>query len=153
MKELLSAFLLVSLLLIAAPSARGAVLELRDGSVVSGDILSLQGGVYTVKTASLGTVRVNQDNVKSVRYSDASSTPGHQKQIESLQRDIALDPAMMEKIMALQSDPQIQKALSDPEIVSALTRGDINTLMQNPEFMKLMNHPALKSMTQEILGQ
>ena len=141
------------LILCYATNVAGAVLELRDGSVVSGDIVSMQDGVYTVETASLGAVKVSAEDVKTVRYANSGPPQDHQEQIESLQRGIILNPAMMDQVMALQSDAQIQKVLSDPEIVSALTRGDLNALMQNPEFMKLMNHPALKSMTQEILGQ
>jgi len=46
--------------------AAAVQIALEDGSVVSGDVVSLENGVYTVRTGSLGTVRIPSSQIRSI---------------------------------------------------------------------------------------
>ena len=53
--------ILVSLALAATTMVNAAEtreIELTDGTVITGDIVSLSGGIYTVRSVTLGTLRI-----------------------------------------------------------------------------------------------
>ena len=72
-------------LLIVCGSASAATLTLNDGSVIQGDITTLQNDVYTIETDSLGTVPVRKQEVRSIDHSDDSrqSSPARLRSSES----------------------------------------------------------------------
>jgi hypothetical protein len=41
--------------------------ELNDGTVITGEIVSLNNGVYTIKSESLGTTKLSESKVRSIR--------------------------------------------------------------------------------------
>ena len=83
-------FLLVFLALFASASLVNAAevreIELTDGSVITGEIVSLSGGVYTIRSAAIGTVQVEESKVRTIRVKGSSSTTGDNSgQLKSLQ--------------------------------------------------------------------
>ena len=42
-------------------------IELTDGSIIRGEIVSFINGVYTVKSGSVGTVRIDESDVQLIR--------------------------------------------------------------------------------------
>jgi len=133
-------------------------IELRDGSRIEGEIESIENGVYTVLSPSLGTVRVAQSNIVRILFngevSNAAGSSGKltahddalAPDIQQLQTRLAQDPAAMQSIMSLQSDPQIQAILSDPGIMKAIQEGDFTSLLVNPKIQALESNENLKQL-------
>lgn len=164
--------LLVTALSLGAPVALAeqATILLNDGSQILGEVVSLKGGSYRVKTSSLGEVDLKQGDVKLIRYgnkakpvaptaaaptvSKSASTGTNNPQLTSMfqgvQQRISSDPAMMQKIQSMAQDPALQAIINDPQIQSALQSGDFASLMANPKIHQLMNHSTVKQITQQI---
>ena len=136
-------------------------IELKDGSRIQGEIQSIENGVYTVISPSIGTVRVAQSNIVRILYSGEGSnvagSPGKSParddalapDIQQLQTRLAQDPAAMQSIMSLQSDPQIQAVLSDPAIVKAIQDGDYISLLGNAKIQALESNEHVKQLLQQ----
>jgi hypothetical protein len=125
-------------------------IELTDGSVITGEVVSLSGGVYTVRSAALGTLRIEASKIRVIRLR-GSAAPGEAGvQVKSLEDKMLGDSEIMDLIHALQSDPDLQKILQDPEIMKAVQTFDIDTLMRNPEFMKLLNKQSVQDINKKL---
>ncbi len=126
-------------------------IELIDGSVITGEVVSLSGGVYTIRSAALGTIRVEESKVRTIRTKGSSGTTGETGgQLKSLQEKMMSDGQVMNTIQSLQNDPDFQRILEDPEIMKAVQAGDINALMANPHFMELLNKPAVQEIGKRV---
>ena len=73
MKMLIQACFAAALFGYACGTLAAPTIELKDGSRIQGDIQSLENGVYTVLSPSIGTVHVAQSNIVSIVYSAAAS--------------------------------------------------------------------------------
>lgn len=130
---------------------------LQDGSQLTGEVLSLNGGTYQIRTASMGVLAVPQNTVLSIGGSgtSAGATTDYSAaaaELQGLQQSIASNPAIMQTIQSLQSDPQFQAILQDPEIMQAVQSGNFGALSQNPKIQQLMNHSAVQGIARQ-LGQ
>jgi hypothetical protein len=143
----------VSLPLFAADSR---LVELYDGSTISGRIVSLHNGIYTIESNSLGRLRLDAAKIRAIRAPEHSGgerggmTGG--MELETLQNRMVGNPTVMAQIMALQSDPQIRQLLADPEILRAVQSGDLDTLSQNPKFLELLQNSRIRAIQGEMLG-
>jgi len=126
----------------AAPANAGQRIELLDGSILQGEILSFNGKVYSVQTENLGTVKIEKSKVRSIRME--SSNPGSRQAAQDLRGRMMTNPAILGMIMELQNDPDVQDVLNDPDIVSASEAGDFSKLLSNPKFMKLLENPKIQ---------
>ena len=161
MKVFLEACLAAALLGLACDAAASPTIELKDGSRIEGEIQSVDNGVYTVLSPSLGTVHVAQSNIVRIVYGGdvpkAADSSGKSStrddaltgDIHQLQTRLAQDPATMQSIMSLQSDPQIQAVLSDPAIVKAIQDGDYMSLLGNAKIQALESDEHLKQLLQQ----
>ncbi|MGH8041906.1 MAG: hypothetical protein ACREPN_07680 [Rudaea sp.] len=161
MKMLLKACLATALLGLASGVLASPTIVLKDGSRIEGEIQSIQNGVYTVLSPSIGTVHVAQSNIVRIVYSgnvsNAAGSSGKSSarddalthNIQQLQTRLAQDPAAVQSIMSLQSDPQIQAILSDPAIVKAIQEGDYMSLLGNAKIQALENNEHLKQLVQQ----
>lgn len=128
-------------------------IQLTDGSVITGEIILYSNGVYTIKTDSLGALKINNARVRSI--TSTSSQPGtaagggnsslynpkYDPQVKSVQQQMLDDPALLQLITALQADPEFSKTLQDPEILQAIISGDTDRLASNPKIRQLLNNP------------
>ncbi len=146
--------LLLSLLFATLPASAGPVFELKDGTRVRGEIVTLDDGVYTVRSETLGRVEIRQQDIDRIDYGKApkgaSLEVESSAQIQSLQRDLAADGEIFALIQQLQADPQLQQILADPEIMRAVAAGDLNALIDNPKFMKLLENPNIRAITSKV---
>ena len=147
--------LMIAALSVVYGLASAATLTLNDGSVIQGEIETLQNDVYTVETDSLGTVRVRKQDVRSIDHSDDSprssparsrtnGSPPDQADLQAMQSRMMQNPNLFSMIEALQSDPEVQAVLSDPEIMSAVASGDFQTLMSHPKIIELTKNAQMR---------
>jgi hypothetical protein len=149
-------FLIFSVTSVHAATPR---FELKDGSVVTGTISEFKNGIYTVKSASLGIVQLDQKEIRTIVYggqSQSQSASGDvgisQAQIQAIQTSMAQDAGMMSLIQALQNDPDIQAILADPEITRAVAAGDFTALLNNKKIIELMEDPKIKAIVRKTDG-
>ena len=163
MKMMLKACLAVALLGLAVGVLAAPTIELKDGSRIQGEILGVDNGVYTVRSPSIGTVHVAQSNIARIVYDGDSANgarvPGKSsarddgsltRDIQQLQTRLTQDPAAMQSIMSLQSDPQIQAILNDPAIVKAIQDGDYMSLLGNAKIQALESNEHLQQLLQQV---
>jgi len=146
--------ILVSLALAAAATVVNAAetreIELTDGSVITGEVVSLSEGIYTVRSSTLGTLRIEASKIRVIRLQGSAAPRDAGGQVKSLEDKMLGDSEIMDTIRALQNDPDLQKILQDPEIMNAVQTGDIAALMRNPEFMKLLNKQAVQDINKKL---
>lgn len=146
------AVILIILALSAATMVNAAEtreIELTDGSVITGEVVSLSGGIYTVRSAALGTLRIEASSIRVIRLRGAAPS-NYGCQAKSFEDRMLGDSEIMDLIHALQNDPDLQKILQDPEIMKAVQAFDIDTLMRNPEFMKLLNKQSVQDINKKL---
>jgi hypothetical protein len=161
MKMSMKACFAAALFGFAAGALASPTIELKDGSRITGEIQGLEKGVYTIVSPSIGTVRVAQSNIARIVYSGdvskaavASDKPAAHDdamthEFQQLQSSLAQDPATVQSIMSLQSDPQIQAVLNDPVIMKAIQEGDFTSLLGNPKIQALENNEHVKQLVQQ----
>lgn len=149
---------LIMVMLLMLPLSGGLLageikeIELTDGSVITGEVLSLASGVYTIRTGSLGTLKIEDTKVRSIRQPGTlSSRPsGSNSETRSLQDKMMSDKDVMTMILSLKDDPQFTKILEDPEIMNAINSGDTAALMANPKFLQLLHNPTVREIQQKV---
>lgn len=134
-------------------------IQLTDGSMISGEIISFREGVYTLQSDSLGTIKIDESQIKLIRMDSHGTAPWQpantsndsvDNTIQTLQKSMTQNPQIMEMIQTLQNDPEIQSLIQDKDIMEAVTAGDINTLMSDPEFIKIFENPSIQQIQKEV---
>jgi len=158
MNMFLEACLAAALLGLAADIKAAPRIELKDGSRIEGDIQGMESGVYTVVSPSIGTVHIAQSNIAQIVYGGDALHPADSSgksashvdalagEVEQLKARLAQDPAAMQSITSLQSDPQIQALLSDPAIMKAIEEGDYTSLLGNTKIQALETNEHVKQL-------
>ena len=123
-------------------------IELKDGTVIYGEIVSFSGGVFTLRPKGLGTVKIEESKIRVIR--SGTREGGKQGQIQQLQKRMMSDKEVVEMILSLQNDPDVQKILQDPEIMKAVNSGDMDALLSNPKFMKLLENPTIHEIREKV---
>ena len=149
------AFLLSLLLLIlgAIPTLAGPTqrIELHDGSVIQGEVLSFDGSVYTIRTASLGTITVPASRVHTIHMEGSGSSLTEKHEYRDLQQGILGSPDTLNMILGLQDDPDVQAVLQDAELMKAVQAGDLERLLANPKFLRLLENPRVQDIGKRVL--
>lgn len=150
-------FLLTAVLFLSRAEAGAGEqrrIELVDGSILSGEVLSYADGVYTLHTDALGTVTVEDSRVRTIGScadpAPASSSPD--AQVRSLQERMESDPGIMGIIDSLKDDPAFRQILDDPALLKAVESGDLASLMASPKFLQLLQNSKVQEI-QEKLGE
>lgn len=151
----LSLILILFTSAVTANAGEAREIELIDGIIITGEVLSLVGGICTIKSDSLGTIKLDDSKIRAIRAKsaghgarkDAVSVSG--EEVRSLQEKMMSDKENMILIQSLQNDSEFQRILEDPDVTKAVNSGDIAALMANARFMKLLNNSTLR----EIQGK
>lgn len=155
--------------LVGTPAAAAeSRIELRDGSVISGELVSVGDGSYRVRSGALGEVSIPESQVLAIRpagapatlasapasapASAAAGTAPTGLDIGSIRQQILGQPETMEAIGRLQDDPQIKALLSDPELVRRIMSGDIEAIRSDPRFQQLLDNPSIRAIVSRFLG-
>jgi len=136
-----------------------STIELNDGSIISGEVVSFDGSTWIIKSGSMGSLKIEAAKVVSIRSQTVGSAApakgastgnqGNTADIQAMQQSIMANGQLMTMIMNLQDDPEVQAILQDPEIMQAVNAGDMNALMANPKFRRLMENTKVKEITRE----
>ena len=140
-------------LLCLSLAARAEVIELRDGTRLTGRIGAVDDSTYTIISPSMGEIRVDRGEVVRIEQdSTATGLSASDSSLQSMQATIAANPAMMQAVMALSQDPEVQAILAEPEIMQAINRGDMQAVMNNARVRRLMENPQVQSLSREVQG-
>jgi len=142
-------------------SGQESRIELKDGSVINAEIVSLYNGVYTFRGASLGAFSIDASKIRKIEsLNPPASTQDQESQslsdadvkskIADLKMRISADQDVNKMIVDLSDDPQMQEILKDPAIVEAINSGDIKKLMSNDKFMGLVNNPKIREIGDKL---
>jgi hypothetical protein len=128
-----------------------ATLVLKDGAIIHGEIEILQDDVYTVRTETLGTVRVRKQDVRTIDHSGESTAESFPEsaELQAMQLRMTENPNLFSMIQALQSDPDVQAVLADPEIISAIASGNYAVLMKHPKIIALTDNAKMREIIDE----
>ncbi|MBP5469940.1 MAG: hypothetical protein J6Z11_11935, partial [Candidatus Riflebacteria bacterium] len=133
-------------------------------------------GVYTIRTDTMGDIKVNSDNVVEISSNTApknqsninilegnergsknnySKNNNSQNDYSAQQKDanakvqsMMMNEDFMDNLMQLNETSEMQSILNDPEVMEAIQNGDYDFLMNNSKMNDLMNSSGI----QEILG-
>lgn len=149
-------FLLISSAAFAGPIKE---IQLSDGSVIKGEIVSFADGVYHIKSDALGTFYLDDARVRSITtlveippkemaniassetvYSNGINLEG---QTGAVAGQILSDPETWRLIQKLQSDPSMLQILEDQELMRAIDQQDFSRLMSDPKFQELLRNETL----------
>jgi|TARA_Y100000310_G_scaffold343685_1_gene452475 hypothetical protein len=136
-------------------------IQLQDGSSLKGEVISLQNGVYTIRTLSLGLITLDAARVISINPGHTGSggtgasvitgTPAvGAAELDAVKQLMVSNGDIMATILELHNDPQLQKVLSDPEIMRAVQNLDIEALANNRKFTQLLNNPKIKQIQRQV---
>jgi len=149
----LSPSLLLGLAVFAGVAAAGnepVRIELEDGSVVSGELVSLHVDLAIVRSPSLGRVEVPADKIRTLTYSKAPSEPGERTAITD---DVARsrgEAAAASGLESLRSDPLMQAIVSDADLMKRIHSGDLDSLIGDPRLRALSSHQAVRAMMDSL---
>jgi len=147
---------------LCAPAAAAQLRQLKlvDGSVISGEIVSVHDGTYTVTSPSLGTITVKDSEIRSIDtqgnspdQADAVLNPPSatsDPRVEAVQRRILGDDALMGVITELEDDPEMHDIVSDPAIMEAVQADDLTALERNPKVQRLMDNPKMQEIRKKL---
>ncbi len=125
------------------------MIELNDGSLLYGEIISLKDGVYTVNTMSLGPVKIEESKIRVIRFK--SDDQAAKEQIQTMQKLMLSDKEIINMIASLKNDPDVQNILKDPALMKAINSGDLETLISNPKFLKLLANPKILDIKKKVM--
>ena len=154
-QTLCSIFLLLCMTLpVAVHAGELQEIVLIDGSIIVGELVSLTNGIYTIKTATLGDLKVEDARVETIRNKsgrmERSEKASVQQEIIAIQQKMIADESIIQLILALQNDPDFQDILQDESIMKAISSGDFNALMTNPKIVKLMNNSSVQEIKRKV---
>jgi hypothetical protein len=154
MKSRFAWVLLIGLGLVGTAAGEASRIELRDGSIISGEVVGFADGRYLVQSPALGRVTIDQSQIRSLQPGGTAGgdAGGYGAQITDLQQQILGDVEIMAMITSLQSDPRVQAALADPEFMHLVASGNLGALQSNPRFKALMNSPGLRTLQERMTG-
>lgn len=161
MMKIKSLFIFFILIFLSSGVYAGEFSEigLIDGSTIYGEILSFNDGSYTVKSSSLGTIKVAESDIREIRVQSANTknreyaSPGNSSispEVQALQTYMQNNQEIMAIIFSLQNDPDFQEIMSDPGILNAVNSGDIAALISNPKFMSLLNNHKIQEIQKKL---
>ena len=143
--------------------ADNKIIRLNDGSEIQADVVSLVGGIYTVRSRSLGILKLRASEIISIQdvnvgpqVPDAGSAQPEaglgagSAAVEQLTARMMSDTSILTTILSLQNDPDMQAILNDPEIMRAVRSFDLDALSNNPKIKRLMNSVKIREIQKRI---
>ena len=154
----------------SAGAGQQATLELSDGSVIHGEILSMDGSVYRVKTSVLDTVTIDSSKIKSISFGNPA--PGAGARVENSGRPTAVNRAgepqgavSPNRNASETSAPVDTAKAGEPDPISSLVKDQVKaiqksmlsnegmldtlaTLSEDPDVKAVLNDPEVMKAVQ-----
>ncbi len=161
MKKIIIFCLLFCALNAAAYCGQLSKIELTDGSVINGEVVSYVNGVYTINTAAFGEIKVGAGGVSKIESANyalpdtaissvVQTNNPTQAQVSAYGQTLMKNPENTAILTGLASDPQIQEMVSDPQLQDAAKTGDIQALLKNPKFLDIANSPKVQEAIKKL---
>ena len=161
MRKLIFFFVFILGLASMAYGGQKHTVELTDGSRIEGEVISLENGRYTLRTAHLGEIKVEASKVRKIETSHESAGPqGNLPEIpdaatiktemDKMQSTMMQNPEIMKTIAECLTDPGFQEMLKDPAINGAIQSQDIKTLLSNEKFSNALKHPKIQEIKRQL---
>lgn len=127
-------------------------IQLKDGSIITGEVRSFDGETYVIDSNTLGRLSVNSAKIQAIRSPGEIQAPPvfASSDLLNMQQQLLNDGEILDMIKALQDDPQIQAILNDPRLLQAISSGDAQFLMNNEQFQALVNHPKIQAISRKV---
>jgi len=136
-------------------------IELTDGSIINGEIISYSDGNYIINTAAFGKITVDGKKVSKVEsfnyaLTETSVTPIVQtndltsSQVSAYGQKLLNDPENAAIFKGLTNNVALQEIVRDAEIQNAAQAGDLQALLSNPKFMNIVNSPEVQEAAKKI---
>lgn len=140
-------------------------IALKDGSVIKGELVSFENGIYTVQTENLGRLQLPEANVVSIAEQTAlnpnstnspttNAAPDFSNKVTAMQTQIMNDPQAMQTVQAMAEDPEIAAMISDPDFVKQLTtavsNNNVESVAGDPKIQQLMSNPKMQALIQQL---
>ena len=133
------------------------IIELHDGSRITGEVLSFESGVYTIRSDTLGRLHIPDESIRAIRSDHPNAAPAASAlvplpspstgtQLADIQSRILADPNILTIVMSLQNDPQLLSILNDPVVMRAIAAGDLGSLQSNPKILELEGHQTIQQL-------
>jgi hypothetical protein len=150
MKNLLFVWMLFSVLILARESRAGETraIELKDGSMVTGEVVSLTNGKYTIRSGNLGTIEIEESKVRTIRTvaaAPASTTTGAAPVSTTGAAPVSTTgaaPASTTGAAPASTTGDI-KTLTDRMMNDKDIMEKIQSLQNDPDFLKLLEDPGV----------
>ena len=135
--------------------AENIALKLNDGSIVKGELISFVEGTYTLKSASLGLLKIESERVGAIESSvnpasyggEVSNKHGNLSDIVSI---LTQDKDIMAMIMSLQNSPDMEAILNDAEVMQAIQTMNFEALEDHPKIKKLMQNSQIRAIQEKV---
>ena len=135
--------------------AENIALKLNDGSIVKGELISFVEGTYTLKSASLGLLKIESERVGAIESSvnpasyggEVSNKHGNLSDIVSI---LTQDKDIMAMIMSLQNSPDMEAILNDAEVMQAIQAMNFKALEDHPKIKKLMQNSQIRAIQERV---
>ena len=161
MKKTFVCFVFILGLTVTGYCGQSSRIELNDGSVIEGEVISLDNGTYTLNSGSLGKIKIEASKIKRIETKSQNPTSVNnlpllinpdlvKSGVDQVQQQITNDPEIMQIVSDLANDPQFQEAMKDPELVRATKAQDIKALMANEKFMNLIKNAKIKEIENKL---
>jgi hypothetical protein len=153
---MMSLTLILGLFLITAHAGEIKEIVLKDGSIITGEVVSLSNGIYTIKSDILGIIKLEESKVRTIQEKSASSNTNASSssstagEVQSLQQKMMNDKEVMTLVQSLQNDPEFKKLLEDPDFMKAVNAGDVTALTADPRFVKLLNNSTVQEIQKKV---
>lgn len=151
-------------------------ITLKDNSVIRARVTEMSGGFYSVKSPTLGDIKIATGEVVSIQPDGAAAqgvqtpaavlttglvpaqpSPGPAG-VESLKAAVvskvqswASTREGMDAMMNFSQNPAVKAIMNDPQVMQAIQNSDYPALMKSPAIKGLLDSPQTKSLMQSIL--
>ncbi len=146
------------------------VITLKDGSQIKGELVSAIGGVYIIRTPTMGDIKINSSQVANIANTPVmptqpTSPPGPttnpyatqplsddsmNQKVQAAQTRIMNDPETMAEIQEMVKDPQMIQLLSDPTLTKEVMSHDVKAIQNNPKAQELINNPRMRALMNKL---
>lgn len=128
------------------------LIHLNDGSSIRAEVLSLNKGVYTLQSSSMGRIQIDAAKIAAITNPGQATratnndipTGADGVNMDRMSKELMNDPDMMKKIMSMQNDPALKDVLNNPDIMRLISSNDFGALANRPEIQQLMKHPIVQ---------